>query len=146
MRAFIFKHEGNDLVCRSFWAQNPTSEQVGVTRFHLTAEVAQTVAVVRCALDGDITRTPVTSLPASLEKVASHSVSQDLTFVLAAPILDRNQQVWGTVDFDTSNELGTERLSADLAATAIFKLTQYLQVMFSLRNDVAPVAKGRRTR
>lgn len=134
VRAFIFKHEGDDLVCRYYWALNPTSEKVGVTKFPLTGEAAQKVAVVRCALDRKITRTPVSPLPAELEESASDSVKRDLTFVLAAPILDRGKQVWGTIDFDTSNDLGKERLSTPLADAAIFHLTRHLQEMFSLRD------------
>jgi hypothetical protein len=144
VRAFIFKREGDELVCRYYWALNPTSEKVGVTKFPLTEEAAQKVAVVRCALDRNITRTPVSPLPAELEKAASDSVEQDLTFVLAAPILDQKQQVWGTIDFDTSNNVGKERLSTPLADAAIFQLTQHLQVMFSLRDaDVTPVGEAR---
>lgn len=133
VRAFIFKRESNELVCRYYWALNPTSEKVGVTRFPLSEEAAQKVAVVRCALDRKITRTPVSPLPAELEKAASDSVDQDLTFVLAAPILDQKQNVWGTIDFDTANEVGRERLSTPLADAAIFQLTRHLQVIFSMR-------------
>jgi len=138
MRAFIFKREGDSLVCRYYWALNPTSEKVGITRFPLTKATAQTVAVVRCALDGRITRTRVAPLPDELEEAASDTVDDDLTFVLAAPILDGNQQAWGTIDFDTSNELGKERLSTGLADAAIFQLAQHLQVIFGLQNDDKP--------
>ena len=140
VRAFIFKAEGGELVCRHYWAQNPTSEKVGVTRFPMTKEIAQSVAVVRCALNREITRTSVDPLPAEMESEPT-TVERDLTFVLAAPILDQNQQLWGTIDFDTSNGVGRERLSTPLADAAIFQLTQHLQVIFSLSSDGAvPVA------
>lgn len=138
MRAFIFRHEGDTLVCRYHWAMNPTSEKVGITRFPLTREAAEDVAVVRCALDRRITRTRVAPLPDQLEESASDTVDDDLTFVLAAPILDEDQQAWGTIDFDTSNELGKERLSTDLADAAIFQLSQHLQVIFGLLDKDEP--------
>lgn len=134
MRAFIFKREGDVLVCRYYWALNPTCEKAGITQFPLTREVAQDVAVVRCALDRRITRTRVAPLPES----ASDTVDDDLTFVLAAPILDEDQRAWGTIDFDTSNELGKERLSTDLADAAIFQLSQHLQVIFGLLDKDEP--------
>jgi len=135
VRAFIFKREGNALVCKHYWALNQTSEKVDVTRFPLTKQAAETVAVVRCVLDRQITRTPVGPLPVELTTGASESVEQDLAFVLAAPILDQKGQVWGTIDFDTSNDVGRERLSTPLADAAIFQLTRHLQVIFSLRGD-----------
>jgi hypothetical protein len=67
-------------------------------------------------------------------------VEDDLTFVLAAPILDQDHKVWGTVDFDTTNELGKARLSTRLADTAIFQLSSHLQTMFALRVDGANAA------
>jgi hypothetical protein len=138
MRAFIFKREGDSLVCRYYWALNPTSEKVGVTRFPLNQETARSVAVVRCALDGKITRTHIGPLSEELEEATSDTVDDDLTFVLAAPILDGDQRAWGTIDFDTSNELGKERLSTGLADAAIFQLAQHLQVIFGLQNDNKP--------
>jgi len=140
MRAFIFEVEGAELVCRYYWALNPTSEKAGVTRFPLTAEAAEEVAVVRCARQGKITRSPVSPLGADLDQRASESVERDLTFVLAAPILGPTKQVWGTVDFDTSNELGEERLLTPFADAAIFQLTQHLQVIFSLRSETVPAS------
>jgi hypothetical protein len=132
VRAFIFKREGKELLCKHYWAQNPTSEKVDITFFPLTEEAAEKVAVVRCALDRKITRTPIEPLPADLTDEGTTGVEPDLTFVLAAPILDRNKELWGTIDFDTSTEVGRERLSTPLADAAIFQLTQHLQVIFSL--------------
>jgi hypothetical protein len=142
MRAFIFQVEGNELVCKYYWALNPTSEKVNVTKFPLTADAAEEVAVVRCALERKITRTPVSPLGGDLDRTAAESVERDLTFVLAAPILGPNKKVWGTVDFDTSNELGKERLLTPLADAAIFQLTQHLQVIFSLRSNTPAVKIG----
>jgi len=131
MRAFIFKVEGGELICSHYWALNPTSEKVGVTRFPMTKEAAAKIAVVKCALSGKITRTPVEPLPATLVP-GDEAIEADLTFVLAAPILDGNKRVWGTVDFDTSSELGRDRLLTQEADAAIFRLTQHLQVIFEL--------------
>jgi hypothetical protein len=131
MRAFIFRVEGDELVCSHYWALNPTSEKVGVTRFPLTEEAGSRVAVVKCALEQKITRTPVDPLPTTLVP-GDENVAQDLTFVLAAPILDEKKRIWGTVDFDTSSDLGRDRLLTQDADAAIFQLTQHLQVIFEL--------------
>lgn len=144
VRAFIFKCEGDMLVCRHYWALNQTSEKVDVTRFPLTKRAAETVAVVRSVLDRQVTRTPIGPLPVELEVGASESVEQDLAFVLAAPIFDQKGQVWGTIDFDTSDDVGRERLSTPLADAAIFQLSRHLQGIFSLRgDDVVTVTKSR---
>jgi len=136
VRAFIFQVEGNELICKYYWALNPTSEKVDLTRFPLTAEAAKTVAVVQCALEDRIVRTPVRPLPDTLSSDGG-AVEPDLAYVLAAPIHDRNRAVWGTVDFDTSSRIGEERLSTPLADAAVFQLTQHLQVILSLRAGAA---------
>lgn len=136
VRAFIFRVEGGELVCKYYWALNPTSEKVNLTRFPLTPEASAEIAVVRCAMTDKIVRTAVRPLPATLE--TGGEVDQDLTYVLAAPIHDDKGAVWGTVDFDTSSQIGEERLATPLADAAIFQLTQHLQVIFSLRPQAVP--------
>jgi hypothetical protein len=84
MRAFIFKVEDSELVCRYYWALNPTSEKVSTTRFEITE--ARDVAVVQCFRDRAITRSEIHPLPNSLNQAASQTIRPDLTFVLAAPI------------------------------------------------------------
>jgi hypothetical protein len=133
MRAFIFKGEKNELVCRYYWALNPTSEKVGVTRFQITEDVAHGVAVVNCVRNRAITRAEVGPLPDGLNQVAARTIKRDLTFVPAAPILDQTGKVWGSVDFDSSNDLGKERLSTPSADAAIYQLTKHLQVILWMR-------------
>jgi hypothetical protein len=86
MRAFIFKVEDSELVCRCYWALNPTSEKVSTTRFEITEEVARDVAVVQCVRDRAITRSEIHPLLNSLNQAASQTIRPDLIFVLAAPI------------------------------------------------------------
>ena len=143
MRAFIFRLEGAELVCRYYWALNPTSEKVGITRFPLTESAARKVAVVRCALDRKVTRTPVQPLSAGDGHVSPGSeVAEDVRFVLAAPIFDKDGKLWGTVDFDTSNEVGRKRLLTEESDVAIVQLTQHLRVILSMAVDEAEVAPG----
>jgi hypothetical protein len=142
MRAFIFKVEGDKLMCRYFWALNPTTEEVAVTSFPLTEEAAEEVAVVECVLRKKTTRTEVQPLSADLSPELG-PVDSDLRYVLAAPIWNETStEVWGTVDFDASNHLGRERLSSEAAKAAILGLTQHLRVIFNLTEPSAnPASK-----
>jgi hypothetical protein len=143
MRAFIFRVEGDQLVCRYYWAQNPTSEAVGVTSFPLTREAAKEVVVVDCVLSKGTKRTAVQPLSSSLSQEKGR-VESDLNYVLAAPIWNESMtEVWGTVDFDTSNRLGCERLSSPGADAAIFQLTKHLQVIFNATSAPSKTAKPR---
>lgn len=132
LRAFIFRLEGDQLVCRYYWSPNPTQEEVGRTRFAATPEVASEVAVVRCALSHKITRTPVLPLSNAVATETEGGVAADLTFVLAAPILARDGSVWGTVDFDTSTDTGEALLSTEVSDAAMYQLSQHIQVIFRL--------------
>jgi hypothetical protein len=40
LRAFIFRKEGDQLVCRYFWDPYESAEKVGVTRFRIDDEMA----------------------------------------------------------------------------------------------------------
>lgn len=140
MRAFIFKVEGDQLMCRYYWALNPTTEEVAVTAFPLTEEAAHQIAVVKCVMNKETTCTEVQPLSAELSQVQG-PVDSDLRFVLAAPIWNKTRsEVWGTVDFDASNNLGRERLSSKPARAAILQLTQHLEVIFNLTE--APSTNG----
>jgi hypothetical protein len=132
VRAFVFKVEGPELVCRYHWALNPTSESVGITRFPLTDEASQEVIVVQSVKRGEIVRTDVGQLAPKISEVSTTTVDPRLMFVLAAPIRTPEGEVWGTVDFDAATEFGKKRLLGDDADAAIFQLTQLLQALFSL--------------
>jgi hypothetical protein len=140
MRAFIFRVEGDQLVCRYYWALNPTTEEVAVTSFPLTMEAAKEVAVVECVMKKKITRTAVHPLSSSLSQEKGQ-VESNLNYVLAAPIWNEEMtEIWGTVDFDASNSMGRDRLSSPGADTAIFQLTKHLQVIFNLTSAPTKVA------
>jgi hypothetical protein len=89
------------------------------------------VAVVRAVVDGKICRTKVKPLPQDFEG-AQGEVSEDLKFVLAAPIFTPDRQVWGTVDFDAGNEVGEALLRTDISDAAMYQLAQHLQIIFGL--------------
>jgi hypothetical protein len=133
IRVFIFKKEEDSLVCRYYWSQDPTREQVGKLRFNISSETAKTVAVVRALLDQRVCRTPVTHLPKPLLNV-SGDVDDNLSFVLAAPIFDETGAVWGTVDFDTARDAGMAMLSTEESSAVIHQLAKHLQIVFKLES------------
>jgi predicted nucleotide-binding protein with TIR-like domain len=131
IRVFIFRKEENQLVCSHYWAPNPVKEMVGKLRFDITPEVAQRVAVVKAVIDEEITRTKITPLPDAMEKAAGE-VSEELSFVLAAPIFKKDGSIWGTVDFDASTKAAEIFLSTEVSNAAMFQLAQHLKIIFSL--------------
>lgn len=134
LRVFIFRKDGNQLVCSHHWSQDPVKEQVGKLRFELNSETAKRVAVVRAAIDETICRTPVRPLPKGLPGVTG-DVSDDLSFVLAAPIRRNEGGIWGTVDFDTASDRGQALLLTEVSNQVMFQLARHLQVIFSLANE-----------
>jgi len=128
LRVFIFRKEDEWLVCRYYWAPNPVGEEVGRLRFPINIKSAEEAAIVRCVLEGTITRTTVDTLSLPLEHQAGE-VDPNLRFVLAAPIVTPNGDAWGTVDFDTSTETGEVLLSTDVSKSAIYQLARHLQVI-----------------
>ena len=131
LRVFIFRKDNDQLVCSHYWSQDQVTEQVGKLRFSMNSDVAKKVAVVRAALDDRICRTTVEPLPEGLPGVAG-DVSDDLSFVLAAPIKDSKGAIWGTVDFDTSSEAGKTLLSTEVSNAVMFQLAKHLSVIFAL--------------
>jgi len=135
LRLFIFRKEGDELVCRHFWDPNPSDEEVGITRFHIDEETAKKVIVVRCFLDRKTRRTKqeeegqgadVDSLGKDFKGVEG-KIKPDLGYVLAAPIRNEDGSIWGVVDFDASNEIGKERLQTELAGTVMMSLVRQLR-------------------
>ncbi|HKO44643.1 MAG TPA: nucleotide-binding protein [Pyrinomonadaceae bacterium] len=132
LRAFIFRKEGEELVCRYFWDPYQSEERVGTTRFRIDEETAKSVVVVRCYLDNAARRTPletesaVAPLPKSFKGVKG-SIKPTLNYVLAAPIRKDDDSVWGVVDFDASNEIGKKLLQKEETANAvILRLAKHL--------------------
>jgi len=140
LRAFIFRKEGEELVCRHYWDPNPSDEEVGVTRFKITPEVAKEVVVVRCFLDNRLRSTGwdkdnpesrgVRPLPDDFSG-AEGKVKPNLTCVLAAPIRNENGDIWGVVDFDTSNRDGEILLKSEWARSTILALARQLRTAFT---------------
>ncbi len=134
LRVFIFRKEHNQLVCSHYWSQDPVTEQVGKLRFDLTSEVATRVAVVRAVTDEKICRSSIEPIPANTQGVIG-DVSDELKFVLAAPIKDIENNIWGTVDFDTSSDTGKALLSTEVSDAVMFQLAKHLSVIFELEHQ-----------
>src|SRR5262249_36730960 len=93
LRAFIFRKEGDELVCRHFWDPNPSDEEVGRTRFSISKETASKVIVVRCFRDNALRRpedletagADVEPLPEGFKGIQG-KIKPNLRYILAAPI------------------------------------------------------------
>jgi hypothetical protein len=136
LRVFIFRCEQNWLVCSHYWAQNPVREEVGSTKFQMTAEVAKRVVVVRAAMDRAISRTPVQHLPPDMLG-APGPVDEGLQFVLAVPVLDLSGRLWGVADFDAGNEIGARLLKTDVSDAAMFQLAKHLSIVVGLPGQIS---------
>lgn len=137
LRVFIFRKNGTQLTCSHYWAPNPVRELVNRLHFEINSGVAKDVAVVQAAIDERITRTKVKPLPAYMKKVTGE-ISDELTFVVAAPIRRADGSIWGIVDFDAGSDKGKNLLLTEVADAALFQLALHLQVIFSLSADVSP--------
>jgi hypothetical protein len=138
LRVFIFRADGSSLVCTHFWSPNPTQEAVGL-RFDLRPDLVNKVAVVDAALSRQIVGTEVKELPSN-EPGIFGGVSPQLKFILAAPIFDLKNNVWGVVDFDTSTSEGASLLQSEIASEVMFQLARHLRVIFTLGEDALRLA------
>lgn len=122
LRAFLFKHEKNDLVCIGLWDPYESVEHVGLS-FPINDTNASKVVVVRCFLDNSVKRTSATggsAVAPLIPKVnVKGAVKDDLRYVLAAPIRNENDTIWGVVDFDASNTVGKRLLQNEATANAV---------------------------
>jgi len=132
LRLFIFRKEGDELVCRHYWDPNPSDEQVGITRFPITAEAAKEAIIVQCYL-ANRTTTTIESHGADVSgnevEGAEGKIKPDLKYILAAPIRNKDGSIWGVVDFDTSNEIGKKKLQSELAGTVMMSLVRQLRII-----------------
>ncbi len=137
LRAFIFKLEGNELVCKYLWTppQTQTREEVGLT-FKVDDVTARQVAVVKAAIRKSVVAVAVSPLVGDVDAIQGE-VEEDIRFILAAPILGENGEVWGTVDLDASSPEGEKLLRQSLSKNVIFELGKHLYL--ALTNKVAPV-------
>ncbi|MEL6560490.1 MAG: nucleotide-binding protein [Bacteroidota bacterium] len=131
IRVFIFRKVNRELICSHFWSLNPTEEMVGKLKFDMDKEPDKSTAVVLAATEGKGIRKRID--PSKQKELSKQkTVADNLKIVLAAPISDSNGNIWGVVDFDTSNEKGEEILNTEEADGAIFQLTKHLKLIFSL--------------
>ena len=123
LRAFIFKKEKEELVCVGFWDPYESVEQVGKTRFHIDERTGSKVVVVRCFLDNALHRSEGAEggavKPLTSRVGVKGEISSSLRYVLAAPIRNENDAIWGVVDFDASNTLGKRLLQNEQTANAV---------------------------
>jgi hypothetical protein len=143
LRVFIFRKEveceQEVLVCRHYWAPNPSDEEVGITRFPITDETAKEAIVVQCYKAQRTKRTVEGNGMASLGGEVSGNavcgaggkIQDGLQYVLAAPIPDRDGKIWGVVDFDTSNEIGKAKLKTELAGSVMMSLVKQLHFILN---------------
>ena len=131
LRVFIFRKNETHLLCSHYWAANPVREMVGVLRFEITSENATRVAVVQCALDQTICRRKVNPLPDNTEGIRGE-VEEDISLVLAAPILREDGSLWGVADFDTASAKGEKLLTTEVSDAVMYRLSRQLGLLFSL--------------
>ena len=130
LRLFIFRKEGEELVCRHYWDPNPSDEQVGITRFPITEEAAKEAIVVQCYRANKIQYSKDTlgaEVSGNEIEGATGKIKPGLTYVLAAPIRNKDGGIWGVVDFDTSNNIGKSKLQSELASTVMMSLVRQLR-------------------
>ena len=129
LRAFIFKKEGEELICSHYWAPNPVQEPVDVLRFPLNPQTRQQVAVVEAAMSKSVCAKSIGPLTEEVKKdIYGHDkIKKDLCFVVAAPIISPNGgDIWGTVNIDTSTIEGVEMLNQEMSKNVIFELGKHL--------------------
>lgn len=134
LRAFIFRKQGDALVCTHFWAPESmiVKENVGLS-FPLKRELADKAAIVRAYFDAEPARTEISQFSEEDEGVKGE-VSKDLNFVLAVPIFeDRSRRsIWGVVDLDSSNDIGRSLLSTTVSDNVMWHLAEHIRLLFSL--------------
>jgi Predicted nucleotide-binding protein containing TIR-like domain len=140
LRAFIFRKEGEQLVCQHFWDPSESEEKVGTTKFQIDEATAEKVVVVRCFLDNALRRTndgdlieysAVKPLPKKFTGVKG-GVKASLTYVVAAPIRSEDDGVWGVVDFDASNNIGKRLLQSEKVCDAVMlRLARHLSFLLA---------------
>jgi hypothetical protein len=129
-RIFIFQKKGAELVCTHHWAPNPVSEKVNKLRFQINWELAKKVAVVRAFMDEEVCKTKIEPLPSDTVGV-SGDPEPSLKYVLAAPI-NKQGEVWGTVDIDTADEAGIKILESLQTESALFRFAKHLGFLLHL--------------
>jgi hypothetical protein len=134
LRAFIFRKQGEALVCTHFWAPESmiVKEHVGLN-FPLERKLADRVAVVRAYFDGEPARTPVEEFSEDEAGVIGE-ISDEINFVLAVPIFsdESRSNIIGVVDIDSSNEIGQALLASSVSDNVMWHLAEHIRLLFSL--------------
>ena len=129
LRVFIFRQSARGLTCTHHWAQNPISEEVGLTLKSSTDRADW--AVFRALSDRSVCL-QIVDRRRQKKTARSVKVSPQITCVLAAPILRQDGSLWGVVDFDASSQAGATLLSTSVAKATLFQLAQHLKLILSL--------------
>lgn len=125
LRAFIFRKEEDELVCRYFWDPHESAEEVGVTRFKIDEKTAEEVVVVKCVLANALRSTTIDETRGASVTPLSHKIrmegriKSDIQYVLSAPIRNADGSIWGVVDFDASKLTGVKRLANKKTANPV---------------------------
>lgn len=131
LRAFLFKQENNELVCRGSWALHPVDEPRGKLKFIISKEWASRVSIVRTVIEKDFTFEEINQKE-QLELASEKEVSEKIIYVISAPIFNSDGTVWGIVDLDTSIEEGKTLLTSRYAKTAILKFASHFEKLIPI--------------
>lgn len=131
LRAFIFQIQGSKLVCTHFWALRTTREAVNVLKFPINNKTSEQVAVVKAAIKKKVVATKVKPL-----KGIDVNIDPNLCYVLAAPIIGQNGEIWGTVDIDASSDDGEKLLNKPRAKEVLFELGKHLYLALTRQENL----------
>jgi len=140
LRAFIFRQEKGELVCRYFWDPYKSKEAVGETRFQIDEKTASQVAVVHCFLKhagrsdrkDETEVSSVAPLPRTFTGIKGE-IKRGVKHVLPAPIRNEDDTIWGVVDFDVSNDKGKRLLlqNEKISEHVILRLAEHLSTILA---------------
>ncbi len=138
LRAFIFRKESEELVCRYFWDPLEAAEEVGITRFKIDKKNASEVAVVDCYMAGalrsakgvEIVKGTAVS-PLSNKIDLGGDIKSTIKYILAAPIRNNDDNLWGVVDFDTSDTQGMHILETKTSNAVLLRLANHLSTLLA---------------
>ena len=139
IRIFIFKKEGEDLICRFYWSETRVIEMIrgeGL-RFKIDNKSAQEITVVKSVLSKELEEMYIEPLSEDLldSELVRGDVESSLKYVLAIPIFKEDGTVWGIVDFDASTDIGVNTLRQPKSRETMLTLSQLLSKMFELEEE-----------
>lgn len=138
LRAFIFRKESDELVCRYFWDPLEAAEEVGITRFKIDKKNASEVSVVDCYMAGALRSTKGVEIvkgtavsPLSNKIDLTGDIKSTIKYILAAPIRNNDDKIWGVVDFDTSDTQGRHILETRTSNAVLLRLANHLSTLLA---------------